>query len=131
MEIIEVHVLYGFRFRGEDCLEGEKYAICGEELFYKRHTPSGLGIKETIKPKFPLRLYREESGERCLGYCISKQKHKTQIALGHYHDRMKQFEEDKPEVDALFEDIIADCGLSGAGEIDFTNVPIYSDTPKV
>lgn len=117
----EVHTLYGFRFRGGECIEGEKYVICGEELFYKRPLSLNLGLHTESKPKFPLRLYNEANGERCLGYCITRNVSRGCASLASYHKRMRCFEKDKSEVDELFQDIIRDCELE-AEEIGFVSV---------
>jgi len=122
MDIERIHTLYGFRFQGDECIEGERYVICDTELFYKKPAGLNIGIQTEIKPKFPLKLYREPDGVRCLGYYIAGRTPRSSLSLPFYHEKIKNLEKDKKEVEHFFHDIIEDCGVDVIGEIDFVTV---------
>lgn len=122
MNIERVNTLYGFRFRGDECIEGERYVICDTELFYKKPAGLNIGIQTEIKSKFPLKLYREADGVRCLGYYIIGKTSKSCLSLPFYHEKLKNLKKDREEVDHFFHNIIEDCGLNVIGEIDFVTV---------
>lgn len=127
MEVSGVTVIYGFQFAGTKCIEGDKYTICGTKLFYKG-SKDDLAEKTDFCKALGLRIYIRDD-KSYIGFNLTHHRQHGSTALHLFHQRMKNLEVHKAQIQDFLQDVATDCHLD-VDEFDFISIP-YPVKPKV